>query len=65
MDRIVIGWRHEPFSCEYSAGHGSGWLQIFRESELVLKEPVESVRAAFARARELCEGLIWQAAKGA
>jgi hypothetical protein len=65
MTRIVIGWRYEPFTCEFRGERLSGWLQIFQGEELVLKEPADSVRDAFQRARQLCDQLLWRKAKGA
>ena len=51
--RIVIAWQDEPFQCEFNAEHLSGWLQMFRSGQLVVREPVESVQLAYHRAREL------------
>jgi hypothetical protein len=65
MNRILIGWRCGSFACEYRGERLSGWLQIFKGDELVLKEPAESVRAAYQRAREFCDQGLWRRAKGA
>ena len=53
MRSITVGWREEPFDCEF---HGDGqqrWLSVFNQNELILREPVECVRTAYRRAREL------------
>jgi hypothetical protein len=55
--RIVIAWQDEPFQCEFKAEHLNGWLQMFRSGQLVVREPVESVQAAYHRARELAQAL--------
>jgi hypothetical protein len=65
MNRIVIGWRCEPFTCEFREERQSGWLQVFQGDELVLREPADSVRAAFQRAHDFCEQLLWRRAQGA
>jgi hypothetical protein len=65
MNRIVISWRAEPFTCQYRGEQQSGCLEIFQGDELLLKEPVDSLRNAHQRARELCDQLMWRQAKGA
>jgi hypothetical protein len=65
MNRIVIGWRVGPFTCEFRDERSTGSLQIFRGDELMLKETSDSIKAAFERAREVCEQEVWRQARGA
>ena len=65
MNRNVIGWRVGPFTCEFRDEQSTGSLQIFRGDELMLKESSDSVKAAFERAREVCEQEVWRQARGA
>ncbi len=65
MTAMVIGWRLEPFRCEFRGESTGGWLQVFNGDELVRREPVSSLTVAYQRARELCAQLLWNQAKGA
>lgn len=62
---MTIGWREEPFRCEFRAENAGGWLHVLRGEELVAREPVASVVAAYNRAREICHTLLWKSRKGA
>ena len=65
MKGMTIGWREEPFRCEYCTEAVGGWLQVFRDEGLVAREPVASVLIAYQRAREISQTLLWKEAKGA
>ena len=65
MKPMLIGWRQDPFRCEFRGESTGGWLQIFKGDELVGREPVPSLTVAYQRARELCAQLLWDQAKGA
>lgn len=65
MRGTTIGWREEPFRCEFRAENAGGWLHVSRGDELVAREPVASVLAAYQRAREICHTLMWKSRKGA
>ena len=65
MKGMTIGWWEEPFRCEFRSESAGGWLQMLRGEELVAREPVASVLAAYQRAREISQMLIWKRAKGA
>ena len=65
MTPILIGWRLEPFRCEFRGESSGGWLQVFNGDELVGREPVSSLAVAYQRAHELCAQLLWKQVKGA
>ena len=64
MKGMTIGWQEEPFRCEFRAEAAGGWLHVLRGEELVAKEPVASVLAAYQRAREICQAQEWSSRKG-
>lgn len=65
MRGMTIGWREEPFRCEFRAETTGGWIHVLRGEELVAKEPVASVMAGYQRAREICQALVCESRKGA
>ena len=65
MRPMLIGWRLEPFRCEFRGESTGGWLHVFNDDELVGREPVSSLLVAYQRARELVAQLLWKRAKGA
>jgi hypothetical protein len=65
MKAMTIGWREEPFRCEYRTEAIGGWLHLFEDEQLVAREPVASVLVAYRRAREISQALLWKRAKGA
>jgi hypothetical protein len=65
MKGIAIGWREGSFRCEYRRESTGGWLNVLSGDELVAREPVASVSAAYNRARELSDSLVLKRAKRA
>ena len=65
MEGITITWREGPFRCEHCREAGGGWLYLLSGDEVIAKEPVGSVAAAYTRARELSESLAEKHAKRA
>lgn len=62
---IVLRWQEDPFECEFRDARGGGLLSLYRDGELVWKEPVSSAAAAHYRAREAREELLPNRAKRA
>lgn len=62
---LLIAWLEEPFRCEYRREPAGSWLHIYSGEDLVRREPIASLVAAYQRARELSATLLWKSAKGA
>lgn len=65
MRGTTIAWRDEPFRCEFRGEAAGGWLHVLRGEELVAREPVASVLAAYQRAKEISRALLWKDMRGA
>ena len=60
---MTIWWCEEPFRCEFRSEISGGWLRMLRGEELVAREPVASILAAYQRAKEISDLSIWKRAK--
>ena len=65
MRGMTIAWRDEPFRCEFRGEAGGGWLHVLQDGELLAREPVASVVAAYQRAKEISRALLWKGRRGA
>jgi hypothetical protein len=65
MKGITIAWQEGPYKCEFRREPAGGWLHVFGGDELVAREPLASVSAAYQRARELADLLPVAGAKRA
>ncbi len=57
MKGITIAWHEGPFRCEFRREPNGGWLHVLSGDDLLAKEPLPSVSAAYQRAREITESL--------
>ena len=62
---LLIAWNEEPFRCEFRREPSGSWLYVYSSDDLVHREPIGSLFAAYQRARELSATLVWKSAKGA
>lgn len=65
MRAITIAWREGLFGCEYHRETDGGWLLVTSGGELLAREHVASVSAAYRRGHELSGSLEASRAKRA
>jgi hypothetical protein len=58
---LALRWREDPFDCEFTDALDGGVLRLFLEGQLVGQEIVRSAALAYARAREMKQGLLLRA----
>lgn len=55
MKGITITWHEGPFRCEFRHEPTGGWLSVLGADELLAREPIPTVSAAYQRAREIAD----------
>ena len=58
MRQTSIRWRQDRFVCEYRLEETGGCLYLFADSDELVREPVTSAEAAYARARERSDSYV-------
>jgi hypothetical protein len=65
MLRMAVRWREQNFDCELQNDGGAKWLYVFDGPELVWRESIVSLAAAYAKAREVADKLSGRVARRA
>lgn len=57
MKGMTITWHEGPFTCEFSREPTGKWLSVLNGDQLVAREALPTVSAAYQRAREIVDAL--------